>query len=225
MEKKIKEILLAGCIFTFIGISCKEKPTEAEKADPEGKVVSLSAITGNYLILFGNVQDFKALNSFNCPPNLPVPQRRGRKVGGVVMKYKIAPNGLLLDGWQIIKKGNNDYSFSTKPNFSLMEGGISNIPYNEGTYLGSIVIDNCFLQKIKENIRTNPQLPYIIFTPDAVQGGKSIFYNVALSNSPTGLISGFDSQKFKPDNFKSIPIGKLDDPIPPGGGGILDSNE
>jgi hypothetical protein len=154
--------------------------------------------------------------TFKSKIQLP-PNGQGRKDGTVALRYKIKDDAFELDGWQVAKQGNN-FFFNQASKISFQKGIATQVPISSGDDLGSIIMGQKLVSDILNAINTN-NYGFLVLVP--TKSGNMINYEVKLSNSPSGLITEFQGKDSM--EFKSIKIGDMDDPIPPGGGGILNN--
>lgn len=206
-------VLIAACT---CNVSTKLDP---EKPNPTGGRVQVAdtsvTLTGYFSIVNCQASDFAKLAST---------QGNGKRRNALFIKYQIASTGLNLVGWQFkrIQQQPVKFGFSNNPDLLFSQAGQSSLAYTPGISLGDLILSNQDVHTIKAAITANPAYTYLVFTPVTFGTGNTFTgYALSLSNSPTGLKKDFsdDGQQVV---FNNIPLNVRSNPIPPGGGDILD---
>jgi hypothetical protein len=204
----------------FLGMflfACNCNPSAPKDEQTEDQTgTSTVLISGNFSELSCSVNQFKNLTSM---------PGAGKRNNSLFLKYIITQTGLNLSGWQFkqIQQAPPKFGFNSTPDLDFIPGASTTIPYGVGTYLGDLILSNSQIHDIKALIGQNPSCNYLIFTPDFFDAANNqVKYSIFLSNSPTGKETDFQKDSTGAV-FMRIPTSTDANPIPPGGGDIIDN--
>ena len=167
-------VVITAFVVTFFFMSFSDAPGSNDKKE---RIASAGKVLPGVTELKGYMDTLYV--------DIPTFLSRAPRKRKLVFKYYItADDKLTLYGWRTKKDNVNDGQYDSTYELILKNGGTKlTVPYGPGSFLGGVVITPEDIDTIREYIRKNPTMTFIMFEPekDPIYAGH-VYYEIKLTD-------------------------------------------